>query len=89
MVKGIVVQFRRGRKNYTPKHFLIEVTGVDSREKASKFVGKEVSWKSSGKEAKLIQGKVSGAHGGKGVMRVIFEKGLPGQSIGTDVEVKA
>ena len=87
MVIAKVIQFRRGRKNYTPRHFLIEISGVDSREKAAEFVGKMVSWKSPGKEPKTITGKISSAHGGNGVVRAIFEKGLPGQAIGTDVEI--
>lgn len=89
MVMAKVVQFRRGRKNYTPRHFLIEMDGINSREEASKFVGKDVEWTSPGKEPKVIRGKVSSAHGNKGVIRAVFEKGLPGQAIGTDVEVKA
>jgi large subunit ribosomal protein L35Ae len=88
MVKGTVIQFRRGRRTYTPRHFLIEIPKVDSREKASKFVGKSVEWKSSGKEQKIISGKVASPHGNKGVIRVIFERGLPGQAIGTGVEIK-
>lgn len=65
---------------------MIEISGVDTREKAEKFVDKEVVWKSpAGKE---IKGRVSGAHGNKGVVRVIFEKGLPGQAITTGVEIK-
>lgn len=87
MVKARVIQFRRGRKTFTPRHFLIEIEGVDSREKASEFVGKAVTWTSTGKEAKIIKGRVSSAHGGNGVIRAIFEKGLPGQAIGTDVEI--
>lgn len=84
MTKAIVIQFRRGRKTFTPRHFLIEIDGVDSREKAKKFVGKEVVWTSS---AKLeIKGKVAAPHGNKGVVRAIFEKGLPGQSIGQEVK---
>jgi large subunit ribosomal protein L35Ae len=84
-MKAKVIQFRRGRKTYTPRHFLIEIEGSDSREKASKLVGKEVSWKSPGKKEKIIKGKISSAHGNKGVVRAIFEKGLPGQAIGTEV----
>ena len=87
MVTGKVIQFRRGRKNYTPRHFLLEVSGVDSREKAAKLVGKIAVWTSSGKEPTKITGKISSAHGGNGVLRAIFEKGLPGQAIGTDVEI--
>ncbi len=87
-MKGLVIQFRRGRKNYTPRHFLIEVSDIDSRDKAAKLVGKSVEWSSPGKEPKIIKGKVSSAHGNKGVIRAIFEKGLPGQAIGTEVLIK-
>ncbi len=86
MVKGIVIQFRRGRKTYTPRHFIIEIPGSDSKEKAAKFVGKEITWASPAK--KIITGKIAAPHGNKGNVRAIFEVGLPGQSIGTEVEVK-
>jgi len=85
-MKGKVIQFRRGRHTVEERHFLIEVSGVDSREKADKFVGKEVEWKSPA--GKVIKGKISAAHGNNGVLRAIFEKGLPGQAITTEVEVR-
>ena len=86
MVTGKVVQFRRGRHTLTEKHMLIEIEDISTREEASKLVGKEVSWKSPA--GKIIKGKVSSAHGNKGVLRAIFEKGLPGQSVTTEVEIK-
>jgi len=86
MVKGKVVQFRRGRHTVHEKHFLIEIDGVSNRKKAEEFVGDEVEWKSPA--GKIIKGKISGAHGNKGVVRAIFEKGLPGQAIATKVEIK-
>ena len=86
MVKGIVIQFRRGRKTYTPRHFIIEIPGSDSKETAAKFVGKAITWTSPAK--KVISGKIAAPHGNKGNVRAIFEVGLPGQSIGTEVEVK-
>ena len=88
MVKAIVIQFRRGRTTYTPKHFLLEIEGVDSRDKAKEFVGKNVSWSSTGKESKKINGVIKAAHGNKGIVRAIFERGLPGQSIGTEAQVE-
>lgn len=88
MTKALVIQFRRGRRNYTPRHFLIEIPGIDSREKAAKFIGKEVEWTSPGKEKKVLVGKISAAHGNKGVVRAVFEIGLPGQAIGTECEIK-
>ena len=84
-MKGIVVQFRRGRHTVQEKHFLLDL-GLSSREEAKKLAGKEVSWKSPA--GKLIKGKISDAHGNKGLVRAIFERGLPGQSITTEVELK-
>ena len=86
-MKATVIQFRQGRKTQKARHFLIEVEGSNSREEASKFVGKGVAWKSTGKEPTIINGKISAAHGNKGVLRAIFEKGLPGQAIGTEVTI--
>jgi large subunit ribosomal protein L35Ae len=88
MIKGKVIQFRRGRHTVHERHFLIEIPGVEDRESAEKFIGKEVSWTSPGKLKKTINGKVSSAHGNKGVIRAIFEKGLPGQAVTTEVEIK-
>ncbi len=86
MTTGKVIQFRRGRKTISERHFLIEIDGVSKKEDALKFAGKEVIWKSpSGKE---IKGKIMTSHGNKGVVRAIFEKGLPGQAITTKVEIK-
>ena len=85
-MKGKVIQFRRGRKTIHERHFLIEIAGISNRENAVKFVGKEVEWKSPA--GKIIKGKISSAHGNKGVVRAIFEKGLPGQAVTTEVEIK-
>ena len=86
MTNAKVIQFRRGRHTIHERHFLIEVEGSKSREDAEKFVGKSVEWKSPA--GKVIKGKVSSAHGNNGVLRAIFEKGLPGQAITTSVEIK-
>jgi large subunit ribosomal protein L35Ae len=85
-MKAKLIQFRRGRHNICERHYLLEVADVDNREKAGKFKGKEVLWTSPA--GKIIKGKVSSAHGNKGVLRAIFEKGLPGQAITTEVEIK-
>lgn len=85
-MKGKVIQFRRGRKTVHERHFLIEVERTETRESAEKLKGKEVTWKSPA--GKIIKGKISSAHGNKGVVRAIFEKGLPGQAVTTDVEIK-
>jgi large subunit ribosomal protein L35Ae len=84
-MKGIVVQFRRSRHRIKEKHYLLDL-GVSSRAEAVKLKGKEVEWKSI--SGKIVKGKISDAHGNKGLVRAIFEKGLPGQAITNEVEVK-
>ena len=85
-MKGKVIQFRRGRKTVHKRHFLIEIEGSSDRKQAEKFVGKEVVWKSPA--GKVIKGKIASAHGNKGIVRAIFEKGLPGQAVTTGIEIK-
>lgn len=84
-MKGKVIQFRRGRTTVHERHFLLDF-GVKSRAEAEKLVGKEVAWKSPA--GKIILGKIAASHGNKGLVRAIFEKGLPGQAITTEVEMK-
>jgi large subunit ribosomal protein L35Ae len=84
IMKAKVIQFRRGLKRIHERHFILNI-GAKSREEAEKFVGREVVWTSPG--GKKIEGKISSAHGNKGFVRAIFEKGLPGQAKNTDVEV--
>jgi large subunit ribosomal protein L35Ae len=86
-MKGIVVQFRRGRHTIHERHFLLDI-GMKNREEAKKMAGKEVVWKSPGKNPKEIKGKISDAHGNSGLVRAIFDKGLPGQAITTEIEIK-
>ena len=85
MTKGKVIQFRRGRHTVTEKHFILDV-GAKDRAEAKKFVGKDVTWTSPA--GKVIRGKISGEHGNKGLVRAIFEIGLPGQALTTEVDVK-
>ena len=83
-MNGIIVQFRRSRHRIKEKHYLLDL-GYATRADAKKAVGQIVSWKSE--SGKIIKGKVSDAHGTKGLVRAIFESGLPGQAITSNVEL--
>ena len=83
-MKGIIVQFRRGRHTIHERHYLLDL-GSTSREEAKKLTGKHVRWKSPA--GAVISGVISDAHGNKGLVRAIFERGLPGQAITNEVEV--
>ena len=80
-----IVQFRRGRHTQKPRHFILSIEGVEERKKAEEYCGKEVVWTSKGN--KKIKGKIVAPHGNKGRVRAIFEKGLPGQALGSKVEL--
>jgi len=84
-MKAIVVNFRRSLKHIHKRHFLINV-GKTNKNDAAAMVGKSIEWKSPA--GKILRGKISGAHGNKGLVRAIFERGLPGQAINTECEVK-
>jgi large subunit ribosomal protein L35Ae len=65
---------------------VVEVEGMDDKEKASKLIGKKVVWKTSaGKE---LTGQITNVHGNSGALRVRFDTGMPGQSIGTKVVIE-
>ena len=84
-MKAILVQFRRSRHRIKEKHYLLDL-GLTNRVEAQKLKGKEAEWKSP--SGKIIKGKISDAHGNKGLVRAIFEKGLPGQAMTTKIEMK-
>jgi ribosomal protein L35AE/L33A len=84
-MKAKIVQFRQGKKTQKPRHFILDA-GLKTRKEALSLVGKEVEWKSP--SGKAIKGRVTSVHGNKGLMRGVFEKGLPGQAINGDCEIK-
>ena len=84
-MEALIANFRKGRHTQTNNQMILKIEGLDKK-KAASLIGKQVVWKtSSGKE---IKGKISNLHGNSGALRAIFEKGMPGQALGTRVEVK-
>ena len=65
---------------------VVQVNGIDDKEKASKLVGKKVVWKTSA--GKQMIGQITNIHGNSGALRVRFGTGMPGQSIGTKVAIE-
>ena len=65
---------------------IVQVKDVDNKDKAAKLVGKKVVWKTSA--GKQLIGQITNIHGNKGALRVRFDTGMPGQSIGTKVAIE-
>lgn len=85
-MEGTIVHFRGSRRVKRSNQMIVQVSSVDSREKASKLVGKKVVWKTSA--GKLMTGQITNIHGNSGALRVRFDTGMPGQSIGTKVVIE-
>jgi ribosomal protein L35AE/L33A len=81
---GRIVNYRTGPKSQASRECLIEFETVNSAGLASKLVGQNVSWKNGSKK---MFGKIRGEHGKNGTVRVKFSHGVPGQAIGTTVEL--
>jgi large subunit ribosomal protein L35Ae len=86
-MKGVVMSYRGSHKTQNPKQMIIKVEGVDDKEGAEKLRGKMAVWTTP--TGKKIEGKIMQPHGNKGAVRVHFsEKGLPGQALGTEVDIE-
>ena len=84
-MKAVIVNFRGSRRTKNFNQIILKINNIN-KEKAKELINKDVVWKtSSGKE---IKGKITNVHGNSGAVRAKFERGLPGQSLGTEVEVK-
>lgn len=87
-VMAVIVSFRGSRRRRSGNQMVLNIPDVTSKDKAKSLLGKKVVWTSPGKTKKTIVGKISASHGNKGCVRVIFEKGMPGQSLGTEVKIE-
>ncbi len=85
-MQAIIVSYRRSKRQVTPNQAIVKVEGSKNRTDAAKFVGKQVAWKSGVKAT--ISGTVQSAHGNSGCVRVLFERGIPGQAITQAVEIQ-
>jgi large subunit ribosomal protein L35Ae len=83
-IHGRITNYRTGPKEQTSNECLIEFENVNSEALASKLVGQKVTWKN---ETTKLVGKVRGPHGKNGMVRVRFPRGVPGQAIGSVVEL--
>ncbi len=83
-MKGVIVNYRRGRHTQHTDQVIVYVEGVKSRVEAEKLLGKKVElpWK----KGKMV-GKVVALHGNRGAVRVRFSRGVPGQAIGREVNI--
>lgn len=85
-MEGTIVHFRGSRRVKKSNQMVVQVDDIDSKEKAQKLVGKKVIWKTSA--GKQLIGQITAPHGNSGALRVRFDTGMPGQSIGSKVSIE-
>jgi ribosomal protein L35AE/L33A len=83
-VFGRITNYKTGPNTQASKVCLIEFKGIDSAGLAGKLVGQKVTWKN---QTVSMIGRVTGAHGRNGMVQVRFKHGVPGQAIGSIVEL--
>jgi large subunit ribosomal protein L35Ae len=83
-IEGVIKNYRRGVRTVTTNQCIIYYDSMDKKQSAE-LLGKKVEWTTS--SGKKMKGKITGLHGGKGAVRARFEKGLPGQAIGTKITI--
>ncbi len=85
-MEGVLVNFRGSRRTKSDNQMVLKINSFENKEKARSLVGRAVVWKSPA--GRVIKGKITNIHGNTGALRVMFEKGMPGQSISQRVSVE-
>jgi len=84
-IQGIFVNYRQGMFSQNTHSALIRIPGISSVGAASKYIGRKVIWQSQ--TGKQLTGKLITTHGQAGILLARFKRGLPGQALGTEVEI--
>lgn len=83
-IHGLIVGYRTGPKSQCSKECILKFTNVESLGGVTRLIGRKVAWP-VGK--RTIRGKIVALHGRSGLVRARFRRGVPGQAIGTPVEL--
>jgi large subunit ribosomal protein L35Ae len=84
--KAVFTGYRGGLRTQRNKQILVKIDRIDTRDKATKYIGRKVVWRNQ--KGNTLIGKITGVHGRNGVLKARFKKGLPGQAMGAELEVR-
>ena len=83
-IYGRIMNYRIGIRTQLSRECIVQFSGTITSANAGQLVGRKVIW--ANKNKKFI-GKIINLHGKNGSVRVRFKKGVPGQALGTRVEL--
>ena len=81
---GFIVSYRTGPKTQRSKECVLKFPNVKSSSEAARLIGKKIAWPVGERK---VRGKIVALHGKRGLVKVRFRKGVPGQALGTPVEI--
>jgi large subunit ribosomal protein L35Ae len=82
--QGTIVNYHIGPKSQNAKECIIQFRDLTSVSKACMLIGRKVVWKEG---TNKIVGKIVTSHGKNGLLLARFRRGVPGQALGTSVEL--
>lgn len=80
-----IVNYRGGARTQYANQMVLLPEQCINKESAVKLIGKKVQWTTE--SGKKIIGKVVSPHGRNGAVLAHFNRGMPGQSLGTKAEI--
>jgi len=82
--EGVIVSYARGPKTQKPKECILHFPNIESGSEKTHLIGRKVAWP-IGKHK--TRGKIVAFHGRNDLVRARFKKGVPGQALGSLVEI--
>ena len=86
MEKAVFTGYRGGLHTQRNKQVLLTIEHIDTRDKAAQYIGRNVIWRRP--RGNALIGKITGVHGRNGVLKARFKKGLPGQAVGVELDIR-
>lgn len=83
-LQGLIVSYRTGPRTQHSKECILRFPGIKSSHQAAQLIGRKVGWPIGKRK---IRGKIIALHGKRGLLKVRFRKGIPGQALGMPVEI--
>ncbi|MCX6694897.1 MAG: 50S ribosomal protein L35ae [Candidatus Altiarchaeota archaeon] len=84
-MEATIVNYKSGKRTQDTKRMVLQPKDSKTKEDAEKFVGKKVEWTTP--SGKKLSGEIRKAHGINGAVIAAFQAGLPGQALGTKVQI--
>ena len=81
---GVFLGYAGGKGTQKSNNALIKLNGFDDA-RASQHIGRKVVYTTS--SGKKLIGKILRLHGGNGIVRARFRRGLPSKAVGQDVAI--